>query len=172
MIGQVVGASLEYAAKLGKPLMVYVFSDGSVSADTNTAEDDGTGTTKFRWQSDDSQTAASFVLVYSPTGRPALRNGAASQQLGAFKATGAIDTASSPFANSVTQLAEMVVLNYLALHGEEAKFNTVLTNPGLGLRRGRRAVHRVQPDRVTRVGDSKPTRTGGHERARAAHARR
>jgi hypothetical protein len=132
VIGQVVGASLEYAAKLGKPLMVYVFSDGSVSADTNTAEDDGNGTTKFRWQSDDSQTAASFALVYSPTARPALRNGAASQQLGAFKATGAIDTASSPFANSVTQLAEMVVLNYLALHGEEAKFNTVLTNPGLG----------------------------------------
>ena len=32
----------------------------------------------------------------------------------------------------MTQLAEMVVLNYLALHGEEAKFNTVLTNPGLG----------------------------------------
>ncbi len=26
----------------------------------------------------------------------------------------------------------MVVLNYLALHGEEAMFNTVLTNPGLG----------------------------------------
>ena len=132
VIGQVVGASLEYAAQLGKPLMVYVFSDGSVSADTSTAEDDGNGTTKYRWQSDDSQTAASFVLVYSPTARPALRNGAASQQLGAFKATGAIDTASSPFANSVTQLAEMVVLNYLALHGEEAKFNTVLTNPGLG----------------------------------------
>jgi len=132
VIGQVIGASLEYAAQLMKPLMVYVFSDGSVSADTNTAEDDGNGTTKFRWQSDDSQTAASFVLVYSPNGRPVLRNAAASQQLGAFKANGSIDTASSPFANSVTQLAEMVVLNYLALHGEEAKFNTVLTNPGLG----------------------------------------
>jgi len=131
VIGQVIGASLEYAAQLLKPLMVYVFSDGSVSAG-NTAEDDGNGTTKFRWQSDDSQTAASFVLVYSPNGRPVLRNGAASQQLGAFKAAGSIDTASSPFANSVTQLAEMVVLNYLALHGEEAKFNTVLTNPGLG----------------------------------------
>jgi len=127
----VIGASLEYAAQLLKPLMVYVFSDGSVAADPNTAEDDGNGTTKFRWNSDDSQTAASFVLVYSPNGRPALRT-AAAQQLGAFKANGSVDTASSPFANSVTQLAEMVVLNYLALHGEEAKFNTVLTNPGLG----------------------------------------
>ena len=109
-----------------------MFSDGSVSADTSTAEDDGNGTTKYRWQSDDSQTAASFVLVYSPNGRPTLRNGAASQQLGFFRANGSIDTASSPFANSVTQLAELVVLNYLALHGEEANFGTVLTNPGLG----------------------------------------
>ena len=132
VVGQVIGASLEYAAMLGKPLMVYCFSDGSVSADTNAPEDDGTGTTKFRWASDDSQTAASFVLVYSPTGRPTLRNGAASQQLGAFRANGSVDTASSPFANSVTQLAELVVLNYLALHGEEAMFNTVLSNPGLG----------------------------------------
>ena len=105
-----------------------------MSADTNAPEDDGsgTGTTKFRWASDDSQTAASFVLVYSPQGRPVLRNGAASQQLGAFRANGSVDTASSPFANSVTQLAELVVLNYLALHGEEAQFGMVLNNPGLG----------------------------------------
>ena len=61
-----------------------------------------------------------------------LRNGAASQQLGAFRANGSVDTASSPFANSVTQLAELVVLNYLALHGEEAQFGMVLNNPGLG----------------------------------------
>ena len=112
--------------------MIYVFSDGSVSANTNLQEDDGNGTAKFRWESDDSQTAASFILVYSPTGRPALRNGAASQQLGAFRANGSVDTASSPFANSVTTLAELVVLNYLALHGEEAMFGTVLTNPSLG----------------------------------------
>jgi hypothetical protein len=132
VIGQVIGAALEYAAQLNKPLMIYCFSDGSVSADTNRPEDDGTGTTKFRWASDDSQTAASFVLVYSPQGRPVLRNGAASQQLGTFRANGSVDTASSPFANSVTQLAELVVLNYLALHGEEAQFGMVLNNPGLG----------------------------------------
>ena len=39
---------------------------------------------------------------------------------------------SSPFANSVEALAEMVVLNYLGLHGEEAMFGMVLDNPGLG----------------------------------------
>ena len=132
VVGQAIGASIEYAAQLGKPLMVYGFSDGSVSANTNQPEDDGNGVTKFRWRSDNSQTAASFILVYSPNGRPALRNGAASEQLGYFRPDGNVETASSPFANSVTTLSEMVVLNYLALHGQEAMFGMVLDNPGLG----------------------------------------
>jgi len=132
VVGQVIGGALEYAAQLSKPLMIYVFSDGAVSANTSTLEDDGNGTPKYRWQSDDSQTAASVIFVYSPTGRPALRNGTASEQLGFYRANGSVETASSPFANSVTTLAEMVVLNYLALHGEEAMFGAVLNNPGLG----------------------------------------
>ena len=131
VIGQVIGASMEYAAQLGQPLMVYLFSDGSVSADTNREEDDGNGTTKFRWRSDNSQTAASAMFVYSPNGRPALRDPAA-QQLGFFRPDGNVETASTPFANSVGTLAEMVVLNYLGLHGLEGMFGTVLDNPGLG----------------------------------------
>lgn len=132
IVGQSIGASLEYAAALNKPLMIYCFSDGAVSADTNLPEDDGNGVTKFRWRSDNSQTAASFVLVYSPNGRPVLRNGNASQQLGYFRPDGNVETASSPFANNVTALSEMVVLNYLALHGEQANFGTVLPVNGLG----------------------------------------
>ncbi len=132
IVGQAIGASLEYAARLNKPLMIYGFSDGAVSADTNRPEDDGQGVTKFRWRSDNSQTAASFVLVYSPNGQPVLRNGAASQQLGYYRADGNVETSSSPFANSVTSLAEMVVLNYLALHGQQSMFGMVLNNPGLG----------------------------------------
>ncbi|MDH3640187.1 MAG: general secretion pathway protein GspF [Gammaproteobacteria bacterium] len=132
IVGQAIGASLEYAAGVGKPLMIYGFSDGSVSADTGRPEDDGNGVTKFRWRSDNSQTAASFILVYSPNGQPALRNGAASQQLGHFRSDGNVETSSTPFANSVVQLAEMVVLNYLGLHGQEGMFGMVLDNPGLG----------------------------------------
>ncbi len=131
VIGQVIGASLEYAAQLGQPLMIYCFSDGSVSADTNRPEDDGNGVTKFRWRSDNSQTAASFILVYNPNGQPVLRSPNA-QQLGFFRPDGNIETASTPFANSVGTLAEMVVLNYLGLHGLEGMFGTVLDNPGLG----------------------------------------
>lgn len=131
VIGQVIGASLEYAAQLGKPLMVYCFSDGSVSA-SDTEEDDGNGVTKYRWRSDNSQTAASFFMVYSPVQQPVLRNGAASQQIGHFRPSGNVETGATPFANSVTSLAEMVVLNYLALHGEQGMFGTVLGSPGLG----------------------------------------
>ena len=132
VVGQVVGAALEYAALLSKPLMLYLFSDGAVSADTNLQEDDGNGTTKYRWRSDNSQTAASAILVYSPNGRPVLRNGDASQQLGYYRPDGNVDTGSSPFANSVETLSEMVILNFLALHGEQAMFGQVLDNPGLG----------------------------------------
>ena len=131
VVGQVIGASLEYAAQLNKPLMIYCFSDGAVSASDN-IEDDGNGTGKFRWQSDNSQTAASFILAYSPNGQPTLRNGVASEQLGYFRSSGNVETSSSPFANSVNALAEMVVLNYLGLHGEEAMFGMVLDNPGIG----------------------------------------
>lgn len=131
VVGQVIGASLEYAARLNKPLMIYGFSDGAVSADTDRPEDDGNGVTKFRWRSDNSQTAASFILAFSPNGRPTLRDPAA-EQLGFFNPDGNIETSSSPFANSVVQLAELAVLNYLGLHGQEDQFGVVLDNPGLG----------------------------------------
>lgn len=132
VIGQAIGASLEYAARLNKPLMIYGLSDGSVSADTNRLDDDGNGVEKYRWRSDNSQTAATFMLVYSPAGRPVLRNGAASQQLGHFTTDGNVQTNATPFGNSVTTLSELIVLNYLALHGEQSTFGTVLNNPGLG----------------------------------------
>ena len=135
VVGQVIGATLEYAQRLNKQVMIYVFSDGAVSADTNNPEDDGNGVTKFRWRSDNSQTAASVIFVYQPGGaRPALRgNVANTNQLGTYRLDGNVETASSPFANNVTSLAEMVVLNYLALHGQQGMFGTdVLPNNGLG----------------------------------------
>ncbi len=137
-IGQIVGASLEYAAQLGKPLMIYMFSDGAVVADRDNPEDDGNGTTKFRWRSDNSQRSASAIFVYSPVTPSAgiLRNGAASQQLGFYRENGTIDTNSSPYANSVVSLAELCILNYMALHGEEGGFAAALGTPTLGANPG------------------------------------
>ena len=134
-IGQIIGASMEYAAALSKPLMIYLFSDGAVVADRNNPEDDGNGTTKFRWRSDNSQRAASVMFVYSPNLASAaiMRNGNASQQLGYARDDGTIETSATPFANSVVQLSELAILNYMALHGEQGNFGNVLGNPGLGV---------------------------------------
>ena len=130
--GRCIGACLEYAARMQKPLMIYVFSDGALSANgmvNNTV--DGRG--KLDWASDNQSTASSFVLVYKPgaAGRPALRS-PTRMQIGSFSAGGSVVTTSSPAANAVNLLVETVVLNYMALHGEEGNFATLFPSHGLG----------------------------------------
>ena len=135
--GRCMGAILEYAARRRKPVMLYVFSDGSISAGgmvDNTA--DGRG--KFMWTSDNQSTAANFFLVYNPAGRPQLFDGggglpaARHQQLGFFTSDGSVNTASNPGANNVLLLVQMVLLNYLALHGEIGRFQQLFPEQGLG----------------------------------------
>lgn len=115
--GRCIGACLEYAARLNKPLMIYVFSDGSVNSN-GMIDDSINGRGKGVWTGDDQSTAASFILVYNPNGRPNLRY-ENRQQIGYFRPDGSVETASSPAANNVNLLVETVVLNYMALHGEE-----------------------------------------------------
>lgn len=134
--GQCMGACLEYAHRRGRPLMLYVFSDGSLSAN-NQVDNTPDGRGKFMWVSDDQQTAASFFLVYNPRGRPQLYTGAAGplerrQQLGWFRGSGDVETASSPAANNVNLLVQTVVLNYMALHGEQNLFASRFPGHGLG----------------------------------------
>jgi len=141
--GRCIGAVLEYAARLSKPVMIYVFSDGSVSS--NGVIDNSTdGRGKGEWVSDNSSTAAGFFLVYNPTRRPVLLGGtpdqmALHQQIGAMDAGGSVMRAATPAANNVNLLANTIILNYMALHGEQNRFaNLVLDmngnpwNHGLG----------------------------------------
>jgi hypothetical protein len=127
--GRCMGAILEYAAQLGSPVMLYVFSDGSLSSN-GVIDDTFDGRGKGEWTSDNQSTAASFFLVYNPLGPPALRG--AGRQVGWFRSDGSVETASSPAANNVNLLVETVVLNYLALIGNEAQFPTLFPNHGLG----------------------------------------
>ena len=124
--GRAMGACLEYAARAGKPLMLYVFSDGSLSSN-GMVDDSVGGRGKGQWTGDNQQVAAAFFLVYSPTGRPALLpDGVDSvpvgrrQQLGYFRRDGDVETAGSPAANNVNLLVQAVLLNYMALHGDMA----------------------------------------------------
>ena len=129
--GRCIGACLEYAARLGMPLMIYVFSDGSLSANgmvNNTVEGRG----KLDWASDNQSTAAPFVLVYKPgAGRPLFRSDTR-RQIGSLSAMGSVVTTSAPPANAVNLLVETVILNYMALHGEEGNFPTLFPSHGLG----------------------------------------
>jgi len=133
--GQCMGACLEYAHIRQIPLMLYVTSDGSLSS--NGAIDstvDGRG--KGEWVSDNSSTAAPFFLVYSPNGRPTLIGGtpeeqALHQQIGYMRPDGSVETSATPAANNVNLLAQTIILNYMALHGEQNSF-AGLFGGGLG----------------------------------------
>ncbi len=133
--GRCIGACLNYAQKLGKPLMIYVFSDGSVasngSSDTSTTNGDVLGGRgKGAWAGDNSSTACSFMLVYNPASQPVLR--IPGRQIGRFSPDASVVTSSSPAANNVNLLVNTVLLNYMALNGDINQFTNVFPNHGLG----------------------------------------
>lgn len=136
--GRCMGACLEYAARLGVPLMMYVFSDGSLSSN-GVIDDSQNGRGKGEWTSDNQSTAASFFLVYNPGGRAQLFQSGADgytaaqhQQIGFFSGNGDVQRAGTPGANNVNLLVEMVALNYMALHNQLGDFTTAFPTHGLG----------------------------------------
>jgi hypothetical protein len=131
--GRCMGACLEYAARTGKPLMLYVFSDGSLASD-GTVDNSTAGRGKGVWSGDNQSTASTFFLVFNPKGRPQLVNDVPERrmQIGYFRADGSIETSSSPAGNNVNLLVETVVLNYMALHGDNGNFGTLFPQNGLG----------------------------------------
>jgi len=113
--GRCIGACLEYAGRMNTPVMIYVFSDGSL-ASNGTIDNSAEGRGKGVWTGDNSSTAASFILVYNPNAQPTVLR----DQIGWFRADGSVETASSPAANNVNLLADTVVLNYRLLTGQIA----------------------------------------------------
>jgi hypothetical protein len=125
--GVVIGAILDYARRVGRPVMIQVISDGSLTStgnvDTNTA-----ARGKLGWQGDAQQTAASFILAYSPKGRPVMNT----QQIGFMNADGTVNATSSPAANANNLLVQTVILNWMAANGTVANFGTLFPTQGLG----------------------------------------
>ena len=124
--GICIGACLEYAMRMGKPLMIYVFSDGSLVS-TGMADNSMNGRGKYGWQGDSSTSANTFFLVYNPAGRPQLIAGGPGNQIGHYNSDGSVNTSSSPAANAVNLLVQTVILNYMALHGEAGDYATVFS---------------------------------------------
>lgn len=134
--GRCIGACLEYAARKGVPIMIYVFSDGSLSS-SSMVDSSVNGRGKLAWQGDNQSTASSFFLVFNPSGRPVAMvpdaAGGLGKQIGYFRADGSVETASHPGANAVNLLVETVILNWMALHGEQGNFAMPAYFPTNGL---------------------------------------
>lgn len=129
--GEVIGAILEYAARSCNDVCIYLFSDGSVASDGAT---DGSG--KGVWRGDNSSTAASVMLVYSKddvAGRPSMvvdptQLSGFRNQIGYFRQDGSVEISANETSNRPAALAEAAILNYLALHGLDSQFESLLPN--------------------------------------------
>lgn len=95
--GTVMGQILQSAALLGKPVMLYVISDGSVMAP-------GSEDRNAPWTGDSSTTGASYLFYYDPKGRPAV----SSHQIGCFTDLQVVDT--SQLTGSTPESAATAVL--------------------------------------------------------------
>jgi hypothetical protein len=137
--GRCMGAVLAYAMRRARPVMLYVFSDGALSSN-GVIDNSVAGRGKGEWVSDNQDTASPFFLVYNPPGlggraqllTSAGLTAAQHQQLGAFSADGNVVRSGTPGANNVNLLVHMVLLNYMALHGEQGQFASLFPNHGLG----------------------------------------
>jgi hypothetical protein len=120
-LGNCIGACLEYANRVGKPVMIYVFSDGSLASNGMIDSSVG-GRGKGVWTADNQSVAATYFLVFNPKGKAvsAQSNPEMSLQIGNFNPDGSLNTTGSPAGNNVPNLVQMVVLNYMALHSANA----------------------------------------------------
>ncbi len=123
--GVAIGQCLELAARKGKELMLYVFTDGGISSN-GTLDNSTGGRGKGVWSGDSGERSAAFILVYRPgNARPSLRNNL--RQVGYFLDGGqAVDTQSSLIARDVEKLSMVVALNYMALDGTEGQFGNIV----------------------------------------------
>jgi hypothetical protein len=130
--GTCIGAVLQYASLVGKPVMIYVFSDGSLASDGQ-IDSSVAGRGKGVWTADNANVAATYFLVYNPAGKAqsAQSNPEMSLQLGYFNPDGSQNTTSSPAGNNVFNLVQMVILNYMALHGTQGNFPTLYPAPNV-----------------------------------------
>jgi hypothetical protein len=153
--GRCIGACIDYARRKGSPLMVYVYSDGSVFSNGSPDDTANTGAAetlvlggggKGQWTGDNSSTACSYFLVFNPAGPPTLfpdlsRTPELHRQIGYMNAGASVVTSATPAANNVNILVNMVMLNYMAINGPTpgsgfadaiTEFVSIFPNHGLG----------------------------------------
>lgn len=127
--GELIGRVLQLARLKQKDVLIYVFTDGGVSA-RDTIDNTADGRGKYIWGGDSSQRSAAMMLAYRHAGRPTLRTGR--RQIGGYKAGGSVDNFAATTSNSVINLNKAFVANYLALHGQESMLADVVGDNPFG----------------------------------------
>jgi len=134
--GEAIGRILALAAAKQTDVMVYVFTDGGISSNTQIVDPNAGG--KYKFTNDDGQRGATFMLAYKHNGgRPTLRHGASGgnttkRQVGHVKSDSNVEMSANVISNNVTNLAKAVVANYMALHGDEGNIEEVLGDNPFG----------------------------------------
>lgn len=127
--GALIGSVLSLAAEKNKDVMIYIFTDGGVSANTD-VNDTALGNGRYDFTSDSSARSSSILLVRKRDGLVSVRD--SSRQVGAYQDNGAaVNTGVNQISDNVTNLAKAVVGNYLALHGEEGNLTSIVGNQSL-----------------------------------------
>ena len=125
--GELIGRVLSLAALKQTDVLIYVITDGGCTA-REEIDDSNDGRGKYVWSGDSGQRSSTFMLLYRHAGRATLRNGV--RQLGYFKTSGGVENSAMPASNSPTNLSQLLVANFMALHGEEGNLtNVVGSNP-------------------------------------------
>jgi len=104
------------------------------------ADNSTNGRGKLGWQGDAQQTASSFILAYSPKGRPVMSPNVPGNQIGFLNSDGTVNATSSPAANANNLLVQTVMLNWMAANGTLADFATIFPTQGLGAQAARDAL--------------------------------
>lgn len=127
--GELIGQVLQLAKLKQKDVLIYVFTDGGVSA-RSTIDNSAAGRGKYIWSGDSGQRSSAMMLLYREAGRPTLRTG--KRQIGGYKAGGSVDNFAATTSNSVMNLNKAFVANYMALHGEEARLADIVGDNPFG----------------------------------------
>jgi hypothetical protein len=124
LVGDLVGRVLELAAKKGKNIIIWVYTDGGVASNGKIDSTTG-GRGKLGWGGDNGLRSSSFFLFYRNAGKATLRTDGY-RQIGSFKDNGTVDTNAMLVSNSPTNISKAFVANYLALSGKEGNLSTVV----------------------------------------------
>lgn len=114
--GEAVGRILETAAVMGRSVMIHVVSDGSVSANGNSAYGD-------QYNNDSGSRGMGYIFAYHPTARPRIKDDQFKHQIGFF--TNGQGASDQTVVGTPTKSAVAVLANYLAFAGQSSKLESI-----------------------------------------------